>query len=206
MDKQVNKEKYLFSSYCNLDRWSSYWYQLNEILRINPEKMLEIGIGDKVILSYLRQNTQIKHTSADIAQDLNPDIICSIDSLPFDDNSFDLVCAFEVLEHLPWENLPKALSELHRVSAGKVLISLPHWGRHFSISFRIPFFKEIKIQWKCNFFPIEHKFNGQHYWEIGKRGFSLAEFKKVITSAGFKVENDYVAFQSPYHHFFILEK
>ena len=30
--QQVDKRHYIFSSYTDLDRWSSYWYQLKEIL------------------------------------------------------------------------------------------------------------------------------------------------------------------------------
>ena len=142
----------------------------------------------------------------DIAEDLKPDILGSIDDIPFKDDSFDLVCAFEVIEHLPFKKFEKTLEELRRVSNHKVILSLPHWGRHFSLFIRLPFLKKIKTQYKINLYPVKHKFNGQHYWEIGKRGYSLRKIKKIIKSKGFIIKNDYVVFESPYHHFFILEK
>ena len=43
--------------------------------------------------------------------------------LPFEDDSFDLVCALEVLEHL--ERPQDALAELARVSRGTMLVSVP---------------------------------------------------------------------------------
>jgi 2-polyprenyl-3-methyl-5-hydroxy-6-metoxy-1,4-benzoquinol methylase len=43
--------------------------------------------------------------------------------LPFEDDSFDLVCALEVLEHL--ERPRDALAELARVSRGALLVSVP---------------------------------------------------------------------------------
>lgn len=206
MSQQVKKDKYNFSKYCQLERWSSYWHQLDEILKCNPKSVLEIGVGDKVVSSYLKNNTEINYTSVDIAADLRPDNVASVTAMPMRDNEFDLVCAFEVLEHLPFDQFKQALQEMKRVAKKDVILSLPHWGRHFSVEFRLPFFKKLKWQYKCNLFPIKHIFEGQHYWEIGKKGYSLRLVKKTIKQAGFKIEKDYVAFAMPYHHFFMLKK
>lgn len=46
-----------------------------------------------------------------------------VNDLPFTDNWFDLVIAGELLEHL--SNPGKGLSELFRVSKGRVILSLP---------------------------------------------------------------------------------
>ena len=204
--KQVNKELYNFIYFCSQDRWGSYWQQLYEIVNLRPESVLEIGIRDKVIGSYIINNLEIKYLSMDIADDLKPDIIGSIDNIPLNKDAFDLVCAFEVLEHLPFEKFSVSLKELYRVSKKYVIISLPHWGRHFSIDIRLPFIKRLKLQVKIDPFPIKHKFNDQHYWEIGKKEFSLKKIKNKINSAGFIIIKDYIVFGSPYHHFFILKK
>lgn len=206
MTKQVDKEHYNFSSYAGLERWSSYWYQLNEILSLEPASVLEIGVGDKVVANYLKNNSAIKYNNIDIAPDLNPDFVGDVRHLPFEDNSYDVACAFEVLEHLPFEDLDIALKELKRVSKKQVLISLPHWGRHFSIKLFIPKFAYKKWQHKFNQWPIKHKFNGQHYWEIGKQDYPLEKIKKHISDNGFEIVKDYIAFESPYHHFFVLNK
>lgn len=206
MKKQVDKNSYNFDKYCDLDRWSSYWYQIKEVLKCFPKTVLEIGVGDKVFASYLKNNTNIKYLCLDIAEDLSPDVIGSVENTPFQDGSFDLVCAFEVLEHLPFEKFENNLLELKRVSKKNVIISLPHWGRHFSFYMRLPFLKIIKGQYKFNGLSIEHKFDGQHYWEIGKKGYSFKLIKKIIEDCGFKIRKDYICFNSPYHHFFVLEK
>ncbi len=206
MNKQINKEGYNFKNYCPLDRWASYWHQINEIIDCNPGSVLEVGVGDKVLASYLKNNTKINYTSLDIAEDLNPDIISSVDNISVENNSFDVVCAFEVLEHLPFDKFKRSLEELSRVSKKDVIISLPHWGRHFSLKFRVPFIHTVKFQYKSKSFPVKHEFNGQHYWEIGKKGYSLKKIKHVIKGTGLRLVNDYVVFESPYHHFFILKK
>lgn len=206
MDKQVDKKHYNFTKYCEEERFVSYWHQLKEVLAVEPSSVLEVGVGDKVLESYLKNNTNITYVSLDIASDLSPDVVADAASLPFAENSFSVVCAFEVLEHLPFENFFVALQEMKRVTKKNVIISLPHWGRHFSVKIGLPYFKRITWQHKFNFWPIKHIFAGEHYWEIGKIGYSLKFIKKAVESAGLRITKDYVVFNSPYHHFFVLEK
>lgn len=48
--------------------------------------------------------------------------------LPFDDASFDVVCAFETLEHLPPEAVPAAVAELRRCTSAYVVATIPSFG------------------------------------------------------------------------------
>jgi SAM-dependent methyltransferase len=52
------------------------------------------------------------------------------DSIPFPDNSFDVVTSFEVIEHIPAELRPKVFSEVSRVlnNGGLFIFSVPHRG------------------------------------------------------------------------------
>ncbi|HKQ60804.1 MAG TPA: class I SAM-dependent methyltransferase [Candidatus Polarisedimenticolaceae bacterium] len=56
----------------------------------------------------------------------------SITDLPFDDGQFDLVCAFDIVEHVDDEH--RAFSELARVCApgGALLLSVPLHAAHWS--------------------------------------------------------------------------
>ena len=53
-----------------------------------------------------------------------------LERLPFPDGEFDLVSAFETLEHLPPEAVPRALVELRRVTRGYVVATIPSFGRN----------------------------------------------------------------------------
>ena len=48
--------------------------------------------------------------------------------LPFDAGRFDVVSAFETLEHLPPDAVPRAVAELRRVTAGWVMATIPSFG------------------------------------------------------------------------------
>lgn len=204
MKKQVNKEAYTFGKYTKIDRWGSYFYQLREILSRNPSSLLEVGVGEGVVRSYIKDHTSIDYKSLDIADDLKPDILGSVTDIPLSDNSIDMVCAFEVLEHLEFKDFDRALSELFRISIKNVIISLPHFGPPVLFDFKIPTLPRVRFSLKIPI-PLRHVFNGQHYWEIGKKGYSLNKIKLILKKHG-NLINEYIPFENQYHHFFILEK
>ncbi|MDD3284442.1 MAG: methyltransferase domain-containing protein [Patescibacteria group bacterium] len=198
--------KYKFGIYDNISRWNSYFHQIDEILKLKQNNILEIGIGNSFLKNYFDNNFKnISFKTLDINPDLNPDYVSSVDNINLDDNLFDIVCAFEVLEHLPFEKLEQCLKSLHRVSKKYCIISVPHWGRNFGFKIILPYFHEIKVHFKLPFLAKKHIFNGEHYWEIGKKGFKLNKIKKIIDNY-FDIKKDFVSFENPYHHFFILEK
>jgi hypothetical protein len=202
--KQVDKTHYLFTNYVYPERWNSYYHQLKEVLALNPTSILEAGAGDEVLRSYLLKNTSIQHTSVDIAEDLHPDIFGSLEKLPVEDNSYDMVCAFEVLEHIPFEKFEDCIKEMTRVARTYVLLSVPHFGPSLKLNFKIPYVPEVRVACKIPF-PKKHVFNGQHYWELGKKGYPVSRVKEILKKH-LVLEKDFVPFDSQYHHFFILKK
>ena len=85
-------------------------------------KVLELGCGSGGLASVLDEKgvsiiaSDIAQTAIDHAQKQHPDIdfrVHSGDKLPYDDQSFDIVMSFDVLEHLP--NVDQHLSEVRRV-------------------------------------------------------------------------------------------
>ncbi len=119
-----------------------WWYGArSELLRVTlqeyvgqPRRTLDVGSADGPSVGWL---TDVGHkVSLDIdPRGLAPGGVCgSALDLPFGSGSFDLVTAFDVIEHCDPERA--ALDELHRVlvPGGRLLASVPAyqwaWSRH----------------------------------------------------------------------------
>lgn len=201
---------YYKENYDDLQRFISYYYQTHLAIRLNPKSILEIGIGNKTTINYLK-NYGFKVTSCDFDESLNPDICSDIRDLVIQNNSFDLVIACEVLEHIPWHEVEKALSELHRVSSKYVLLSIPYFSLNFEMAIILPMLNTL---FKKNvidvFFRIPYlikKYNkiDQHYWEIGRSGTLLRSVRKKI-KLYFTIKEEIRPVLNPKHLFFVLEK
>lgn len=195
--------QYSFAQYVPESRWQSYWQQINQVLSFSPKSILIIGVGDGVVVNYLKNYVENVQT-LDIEADLNPNIVASVTNMPIADNSFDMVMCAEVLEHIPFDEFKKALSEIKRVAKKNVIISLPHFGPAVKISFKIPFLNEIKFAFKIPY-AKQHVLGGQHFWEIGKKNYKVKFINQIIADY-FNIIKDFVPFDNQYHHFYILSK
>lgn len=178
-----------------------------EVNKTSPAKVLEIGPGPGIVAEILRR-MKVKVTTLDIDPKLNPNICADVTMLPFADKSFDTVLAAEILEHIPFNEVPKALKELSRVARKAIVITLPHFS-NFAPSVALKLFPYVPRFSKVFpiSFPIKHKFDGQHYWEIGKSGFSLSTVRQMlIDSTGMKLTRDYLIEENPFHHVFVLKR
>ena len=204
--KQVDKSHYEFSRYMCKARWNSVWHQLDEVIRLNPESVLEIGPGIG-LFKLVGRLYGVRVETLDIDQELEPDHIGTVTSLPFEDNSYDVVCAFQILEHLPYERSLIGLREMARVSRSKVVISLPDARPVWPYKIHIPKIGVLNLLIPRPFFKEKkHEFDGEHYWEINKRGYSL---KKVISDFssiyGMKLIKTYRVYEFPYHRFLVFD-
>jgi hypothetical protein len=111
----------------------------------------------------------------------------------------------ETLEHFPFEEFVPALRELRRVAREHVVISLPAPLVGFSLGINIsgihPKFISLGTpQWSR---PV---FDGQHYWEMNRRGYPKRKIRKAIREAGLEIVKEYRPAFSLYIYFFILRK
>jgi ubiquinone/menaquinone biosynthesis C-methylase UbiE len=205
MSNQVEPNHYFSHDYDSKQRFISYWHQINEIINLKPHNVLEIGKGNGFVSSYLR-NRGYKITTLDIDKRLKPDVAGSVLDIKLPSQSFDVVACYEVLEHLSYENFSKALKEIYRVCIHYAVISLPDCSRVYRFSCQIPKLGEIKKLIPLKKISKIHKFDGQHYWEIGKKGYPLRKILSDVRAEGFTIEKSYRIFELAYHRFFILKK
>lgn len=211
---QKKKGHYFRSKYNNLERFVSYFYQINLVTDLAKDKdknrILEIGVGSGIISDYLKKSG-FNITTCDFDKELGPDVVADIRQLPFNKDSFEIITAFEVLEHLPFEELNSALAEMKKISSKYVVISLPYRSTGFEIVFKFPglrsLFRKDFVNW---FFRIPLKFggikvSGQHYWEMDGVNYRLDKIRSVIKKH-FKIIKEIRPVLDNYRYFFILEK
>lgn len=93
----------------------------------------------------------------------------SIFSLPFSDKTFDSICLFDVIEHLPKGSEAAALREAYRVldDKGKLYLATPHAS------------------------PLHTPLDPA--WYLGHRHYSRATIRYMLQSADFSVDRMFVA-------------
>ncbi|WP_029918126.1 class I SAM-dependent methyltransferase [Pelobacter seleniigenes] len=204
--RQVDKTHYEFHEYVNKPRWNSIWHQIDEVISLKPNKVLEVGVGSGIFKSVISLFGIVIET-IDIDKDLNPDYIGSVISMPFNDDSYDIVCAFQVLEHLPYADAIRAFHEISRVSKRYIVLSIPDFNKVWRYQLYIPKLGEIDFFIpRPSFFRKIHRFDGEHYWEIGKKQFSLRRIVDDFSFSEWKLLKTYRVRENPYHRFFIYER
>lgn len=108
----------------------------SELPLITRPKLLDVGCGHGYIHQELSQmgfdvvGIEIASEVVDIARKANPDIsyFCfDGNSIPFDDDTFDIVTAMCVMHHVPPKQWPKFLLEIRRVlRPGGVIMIIEH--------------------------------------------------------------------------------
>ena len=106
---------------------------LLDLLPAAPASVLEVGCGEGV---QLRKVEEALPPHQLVGFDLPDDHLAarwegldaamvsgSVDALPFPDDSFDLVLALEMLEHVP--DPDRALAEIARVARDRIVLSVP---------------------------------------------------------------------------------
>ena len=131
-----NYRKHTSSSMLQRRLIERFHHKLTTLVKeLSPDTVLDAGCGEGFVTeTFLKAMPALSITGFDpyepsvkVAEQRNPRgtfLVGDIYNIPFDDNSFDVVCCFEVLEHL--HDAPLALQELSRVAKHAVVISVPH--------------------------------------------------------------------------------
>lgn len=207
-----NKNKYFIKSYLNPKRWSSYSEIIRFVLEINPSKILEIGIGNGLII-YILKKMGYYTKGLDIDNSLNPDYIIDIREVNILNFKyiFDLIIASEVFEHIKYSEFLMALNNLSLISKYMIL-SLPYTNENaykFFLDFDIPLSTKHSISLKLLFKLFLKKsskaLNKEHFWEIGIKSYNLRKVKRDIKKNGWIIIKSSLNRQNPYHYFIVLK-
>lgn len=204
MDPQVDSDHYEFEHYVHKLRWASMWHQLDEVLALKPKRVLEIGPGPGVFCAVAR-TLGLDVETLDLDPALQPDHVASVFDMPFEADAFDVVCAFQMLEHLPFDKSLQALREMSRVAGRALVLSLPDSAVRWPVSIHVPTRGLVQFSIpKPRLRQRPYEYDGEHYWEVGAQGFSLAFVSDSIARAtSMSLENTYRVPEHPYHRFFV---
>ena len=193
-------------SYMTLPRFVTHWHQAHEVVSVCPAggHVLEIGPGSGHV-TWLLRDWGRRVTTADFDPTVRPTAVSDVVHLPFADASVDCVLAAEVLEHLPFAELPAALAELRRVTAGALVLTLPAPFVGLSGLLNLTKLKPRRLHVGLPYMR-RHRFDGQHHWELGKRGTSVRTVRAAIQAAGLTVVREYRPAPSLYNYVFVLRK
>jgi hypothetical protein len=188
-------------AYLDDGRWASYREMVREVTRINPTSVLEIGPGNRVTSNIL-QALGFEVYTLDINRLVKPDVVGSVTALPIRRDSFDMIVAQQVLEHLPWDTFAPIIWSMHKI-ANTAIISVPDVSFHIAAGIKLPL---LKWHAGCVTVPISFgPVSKGHCWELGT-AVTVRELRRCIAENGFTIERDFRTPEHPYHHFFILRR
>jgi predicted SAM-dependent methyltransferase len=205
--QDLGPDHYTPAVYDERQRWAAYWYQLDTIRRSGAQSILEIGPGSGTVSLYVRHQMKLQITTFDHDRRSGADIIGDVRQIGrfFSDGSYDAILAFQVLEHIPYEDLPSTLVQIARITRRHFLVSVPHCGR--SLQVRIDLGRSVPeayISRKITI-PRTWKYNGMHYWEIGARQYRLSQVLSTFAQH-FEVKRHYFCPDWAYHYFLECER
>jgi hypothetical protein len=209
-------------------RFSSTRFQISSVLDLgeNVNSILEVGPGNGFFASLTRSlGYNIK--TADIKSRTNPDYLGDFRNIDIPEK-FDLVAAFEMLQHLPYEEFPSILKKFASLSNRYILISVPARTHYLGFSIDIPRMLaprrlglgrlsgthslSISSEHPRANDPSETEWEGRqdywnpHYWEVGRKSYPKSRLLNDIQESGLRI---IWADHNPnfrYHLFVLAEK
>lgn len=206
-------------SYFTLERSVSYYIQFDLIADALEStggeqlRILEIGGSNNILKTSLENyfaNNALGHTVTSLDSDpgSQPDIVGDVRRMDLEDDSFDIVACFEVLEHIRFSEAADALRELRRVARNHLLLSLPHASLLMMLAVKLPRARtRFLLLPLLEPFFLKHRHAGEpydHHWEIGYRGTGMRSIRKLLSDCGLRLRKDFRNPLYPSHHFFAL--
>jgi hypothetical protein len=209
-------------------RFSSTQIQLTSVTDLGKSvaSILEIGPGSGHFSSIMK-GLDYSVKTADIKSQTNPDYLGDFRETEIPEK-FDMVVAFEMLQHLPYDDIPETLAKLADLSDKYVLISVPSRVHRLELSIEIPAMlapRRLGLDWFRGKHSISTTWEwprgkdrsketwegradywNSHYWEIGRKSFPRSRFLTDIESAGLQILWHKYNPRHTHHLFVLAEK
>ena len=136
--------------------------------------IIDVGCGNGIFINYVQSHSSIKellgvdNSAAALEQVKTEKVRCDIKSIPVKDKDYDLVTAFEVIEHFSSTDSKPVLKEICRLAEKYIMLSVPNNETLAKGFVRCP---------QCG-----TRFHRNYH----KRSFSKALLKELLTEYGFK--------------------
>lgn len=206
-----NRKYWLDNS--DLLNWIRFFYLSKELNFSEAKKVLEVGEGSGVIRKVMREYVE-KYDTVDVNTALFPTFISDVrEKINNIENSYDCVIAADILEHIPFDDVPKALENIHSylTDEGFALITIPHRASHFLFmsptniphAFRVPTGFLSPGAFYRRFIKRKIWIDPNHKWEIGDGYHTIDDVTRVMKNTGFKIEK---IKKLIYVDFFVLKK
>lgn len=178
--------------------WNRFFFIIKETMAANPRSILEIGPGEGTVKNVLAPFVETYETF-DLNSNLKPNYFGDIRTVKSElKGRYDCVIAADILEHIPFNDLEKALKNinLYLKEGGVAVITIPHrawfvfwmtwlWGYRRFV-WRFPDWMRTLYQRlrgrRAN--PIDP----DHKWEIGDGNHSVKDVEEKMKKAGFTIE------------------
>ena len=180
------------------EHWLSYWHQIKLMLEsIEPhDSIIELGIGSGFTSNYLRSKN-IDVLTVDIDKNKSPDIVS--DAISFKPNkNYDHFCAFEVFEHMKFEEMENVLKNIKSKIDKNIFISVPIYKKtpiNIELKFK-SYWKSITVKT-----PKTSIIDPHHQWELNYKDITEEKLISVFEHHNFKLKNKSSFFRWRYFHF-----
>lgn len=167
--------------------WEFYWQQQNLLfsyLQGGRKSLLEVGVGSGFAANYLRSRGH-SVTTLDIDAAKKPDIVEDLRNFTSAEG-YDALLAFEVFEHMPWDDFEAAALRFRQFVRERLFVSLPRKAVTLARgNLYLPIVGERSFWFGL---PRRRIKIPTHHWEVGPTGVTLQRLDAAIAAGGFRLE------------------
>ncbi|HOX68314.1 MAG: class I SAM-dependent methyltransferase [Burkholderiaceae bacterium] len=212
-DQQYSLDGRDYLEHLDFYTWTRHFHVFKDVATLVTGDLLEVGTGDGVVRRcsepFLRSTVVM-----DINPRLKPDVVGNLlDSQPALEGRFDAVVCTEVLEHIPFNLLPRCLAHLHSFlrPGGMLFLTLPHRKGHMLVV--TPRQRLVKWRFPVGLTSLGEAYNRfvrrriwidpHHCWEIGDGHVRRSQIDAALLAAGLHTRK---FTELPYCDYWVLQR